>query len=95
MLSPFLIRMKYYLLSKALKLDRFFDSAEEVDSYIWAKTGIRFFSVDFLKAHLEENISYTYFFRGIDIAIYKNTLHTNTNATIVEANSAQENNKEF
>ena len=83
--------MKYYLLSKALKLDRFFDSAEEVDSYIWAKTGTRFFNVDFLKAYLEENISYTYLFRGIDIAIYKNTISDNADTIVVKENRAQEN----
>lgn len=81
--------MKYYLLSKALKLDRFFDSIEEIDVYIWAKTSARFFSTEFIKAHLEENSSYSYLYRGIDIVIYKNVKKDKVDTITVHSNLAR------
>jgi len=70
--------MKYYLLSKALRLDRFFQSLEEIEDYIWAKTGIQFFSVDFVKEYLQGNVHYSYQYRGIDIAIFKRSVQQPT-----------------
>lgn len=71
----------YYLLSKELHLERFFESVEEIDSYIWAKTGVKFFSVDFVKEHLHEHMHYSYQYRGIDISIFKRTLYGQTDAS--------------
>ncbi len=79
--------MKYYLLSKAQKFNRFFDSLKELDAYIQAKTGARFFGMDFLKAHLQENNYYSYLYCGIDIAIYKSSIRDKVNKTTVQSDT--------
>jgi hypothetical protein len=81
--------MKYYLLSKALKFDRFFDSIEEVDAYIWAKTSARFFSMECIKEHLEKNTNYFFNDRGIDIAIYRNFVNNNAHTASIHAEPTQ------